>query len=286
MRIKRVPIPQAITASVGEKRKRPEGKVVEEPPMIPCTVEELNHVLDKWIGDGIFRPFTVSRPPTKEERENPLFCKIHNYVKHSTKDCWTLCRLFHKKLRKGTLELTQNEPEVQRNPLPNHKGKGVVAVVIHGNPAEAEESEGSFHPNTIRTFKKNSKFISLFNQLGFWLEERRMATESLMNIAADSGMECFTAESHISQAYLETTNAITFTDEDKWNIQTIANPLYLMATINGIQVRRALVDMGVSFNLIALSILEVVGLTGRTILGTPMEITGFKGSAESTEGYV
>ena len=41
----------------------------------------------------------------------------------------------------------------ERNPLPNHKGKGVVVVVIHRNltDVEAEESEGSFHPNTIRT---------------------------------------------------------------------------------------------------------------------------------------
>ena len=106
MRTKRVPIPQAMTVSVGEKRKRPERKMVEEPPVIPCTVEELNHVLDKWIGDGIVRPFTVSRPLTKEERKNLLFCRIHNYVKHSIKDCWTLHRLFHKKLRKGTQELT------------------------------------------------------------------------------------------------------------------------------------------------------------------------------------
>ena len=87
---------KAMTASVGEKRKRPEGKVTEEPLVIPCTMEELNHVLDKWIGDGVVRPFTVSRPPTEEERKNPLFCRIHNYVKHSTKDCWTIQRLFHK----------------------------------------------------------------------------------------------------------------------------------------------------------------------------------------------
>ena len=139
-----------MTTSVGEKRKRPKGKVFEEPKgkvfeeplVIPCTTEELNYVLDNWIGDGIVRPFTVSRPPTEEERKNPLFCRIHNYVKHSSKDCWTLRSLFHKKLRKGTLELTQKEPEVQRNPLPNHKRKGVVAVVIYGNLAEAKESEG------------------------------------------------------------------------------------------------------------------------------------------------
>ena len=66
MKTKRVPVSQAMTASVGEKRKRLEGKVAKEPPVILYTAKELNHVLDKWIGDGIVKPFTVSRPPTKE----------------------------------------------------------------------------------------------------------------------------------------------------------------------------------------------------------------------------
>ena len=62
--------------SVGEKRKRPDEKVFEEPLVILCTVEELNHVLDKWIRDGVVKPFIVSKPPTEEERKNPLFCRI------------------------------------------------------------------------------------------------------------------------------------------------------------------------------------------------------------------
>ena len=87
---------------------------------------------------------------------------------------------FFKKLREGTLELTQWEPKVQRNPLPNHKGKRVVVVAIHRNlpDAEAEKSEGSFHPNIVR---------SLFNQLRFGPEARRIATESFMSIIANSG---------------------------------------------------------------------------------------------------
>ena len=92
------------------------------------------------------------------------------------------------------MELTQKEPKVLRNLLPNHKGKGVVAVVIHGNPAEAEEFKASFHPITVRTLQKNPKFRLLFNQLGFGPKAKRVATESLMNIAADLRMECFTAE--------------------------------------------------------------------------------------------
>ena len=51
MRTKRLLVPQAMTVLISEKRKRLEGKVVEEPPVIPCTAEELNHVLDEWIGD-------------------------------------------------------------------------------------------------------------------------------------------------------------------------------------------------------------------------------------------
>lgn len=98
-----------MVAFVGEKRKRSEGKTFEEPPMIPCTTAELNHVLNKWIKDRIFKPNQVAKPPTEDERKNPLFCKLHNYVKHATKDCWTLRRLFHKKLREGTLDLTQRE---------------------------------------------------------------------------------------------------------------------------------------------------------------------------------
>ena len=61
-------------------------------------------------------------------------------------------------------------------------------------------------------------------------------------------------------------------------------PLYLIAIINGIQIRRALVDTGTLLNLIVLSTLEAVGLASRRILGAPMEITGFGGLVESTEG--
>ena len=86
---------------------------------------------------------------------------------------------------------------------------------------------------------------------------------------------------------METTNAITFTDEDmEVEHPDHHMPLYLMATINSVQVKRALVDTGASLNLIALSTLEAMGLTGRRILKAPMEITGFGGLVESTEGYV
>ena len=82
---------------------------------------------------------------------------------------------------------------------------------------------------------------------------------------------------------METINAITFMDENM-EVEHLDHrrPLYLIANINGVQIRRALVDTGALLNLIALSTLEAVGLTGRRILGVPMEITGFGGSTELT----
>ena len=115
-----------------------------------------------------------------------------------------------------------------------------------------------------------------------WTRARRVAIESLMNITADSGMECFTTESHASRAFLETTNAITFNDEDmEVEHPDHRRPFYLMATINGVQIRRALVDTGASLNLIALSTLEAMGLVNKRILGVPMEITGFGASLKN-----
>ena len=63
MKTIRVLGPQAMAASMGQKKKRPKGKKFKEPPVIPCTVEELNHVLNKWIEDGIFKPYKVAKPP-------------------------------------------------------------------------------------------------------------------------------------------------------------------------------------------------------------------------------
>ena len=108
-----------------------------------------------------------------------------------------------------------------------------------------------------------------------------------MSIAVDSGMEYFTAESYASRAFLETTNPITFTYEDM-EVEHLDHhrPLYLMANINGVQIRSALVDMRASLNLLALSTLEAVGLVDRRVLRAPMEIIGFGRSIESTKRYM
>ena len=112
---------QAMAVSTGERRRKTEGKEYDTPSPIPCTLKELDVLLDKWIADGIFKPNQVSRKPTEEERRDPYFCCLHNYIQHPIAECWALHRLVHRRIKEGTLELSQQE--VQRNPLPNYKGR-------------------------------------------------------------------------------------------------------------------------------------------------------------------
>ena len=66
-----------------------------------------------------------------------------------------------------------------------------------------------------------------------------------MRIAVDLGVECFTVESHANRAYLETTIAINFIEENmEVEYSNHRRPLYLMATINGVQIKRVLIDTG------------------------------------------
>ena len=111
--------------------------------------------------------------------------------------------------------------------------------------------------------------------------------ESLMSIAANTRVECFMAESHASRAFLETTDAITFINEDmEVKYPDHRRPFYLIATINGIQIIRALVDTGASLNLIALSTLKAIGMSSKRILRALVEITRFGGVVKSTKRYM
>ena len=242
-------------------------------------------LLDKWIADGVFKPNQVSREPTKEERRDPRFCRLHNYVQHPTAECWALCRLVHRRIKEGTLELSQQE--VQRNPLPNHKRKGVATMVIYADPGEDEEENPALPTAIITTLQQSSKFKNLFDQLRLTTKERRIATEALVSIASGARVEYLSAEILEDRVLLQESTEIMFSDEDmEVGYPDHRRPLYLAASINQIPIKRALVDTGASVNLIPLSTLQATGISERKIQGCPMEVTGFDGRSEYTMGHV
>jgi len=98
--------PQAMAVSIGERKRKADGREYEIPLPLLCTPKELDVLLDKWTADGVFKPNQVSREPTEEERKDSRFCRLHNYVQHPTVECWALRRLVHRRIKEGTLELS------------------------------------------------------------------------------------------------------------------------------------------------------------------------------------
>uniref|UniRef100_A0A2N9HNA9 Integrase catalytic domain-containing protein n=1 Tax=Fagus sylvatica TaxID=28930 RepID=A0A2N9HNA9_FAGSY len=254
--------PQALTVSTtaaptGNKRKRPTEKVFEEPPPLPFTVEEMMVIFDKWVKDEVIKLPQINKPPTEEEKRDPKFCRYHRYVHHPTADCRSLRWELNRKIQgryfatlTGAAEGSTSDMEVE----------------------ESAVADTTLTPAAVRTLQKSPKFKSLFNQLGLGPEARNAATEAIIAIAADSGATCFTAEAHASRAFLETTNAVTFTDEDmEVQYPDHRRPLYVSAVIKDVQVRRALVDTGSCLNLIPLSTLKAANIPQHKIQGAPIE---------------
>ena len=86
---------------------------------------------------------------------------------------------------------------------------------------------------------------------------------------------------------MQESSEIVFSDEDiEVRYPDHRRPLYLAASINQIPIKRALVDIGASVNLIPLSTLQTVGISKRKIQGCLMKVIGFEGWGEYTAGHI
>ena len=86
--------------------------------------------------------------------------------------------------------------------------------------------------------------------------------EALVSIASEAGVECLAVETRANKAFLQDTNEITFNDEDmEVGYSDHMRPLYLVASINQIPIKRALVDKGALVNFIPLNTLQAVGIS-------------------------
>jgi hypothetical protein len=131
-------------------------------------LEEMMAILNKWVADGIIKLPEAPKKATEEDKKNPKFCYFHQYVHHSTADCWTLRRKFHEKIQDGTLELPQVKQKVHIDHFLKHKDRAVVLIVIHGNASDVDMDKlaivnSAMTPTAIKTLQRNPKFRSLFN---------------------------------------------------------------------------------------------------------------------------
>ena len=118
-------------------------------------------------------------------------------------------------------------------------------MVICADPGEGEEENLALPAAVITTLYKSSKFKKLFDQLGLTAKKQKIATEALVSIAFRAGIKCLSVEVVDDRAsYRSRVKSLL-----------VMRPLYLAASINQIPIKRALVDIGASVNLIPLSTL-------------------------------
>ena len=122
---------------------------------------------------------------------------------------------------------------MQRNPLLNHKGKGVASIIICVDLGEDEEERPALPTRTITTLQKSFRFKNLFDQLELTANKRRIATKALESITSGMGVECLVTETRADKAFQQDTNEITFSNEDmEIGYSNHKRPLYLAASIN------------------------------------------------------
>ncbi|GKV49084.1 hypothetical protein SLEP1_g55853 [Rubroshorea leprosula] len=201
----------------GQKRR---DRDTASPPPIPFTIEELDVFRDQWIAnDAITLPQSLREPSSDDK-----------------------CNLKQK---------------VDEDPFPSHN-QGAVNVLTHVESVGTSASIVEFLDNApnlfVRALQQTLKFKMLFNQLGLTTEALRRATEAILFIANETRGKCLNSEAHANCAYLESSNAITFTDKDmEAPYPDHRKPLYLSTQINFIGVKHAFIDARSSLNLISLS---------------------------------
>ncbi|KAK9951371.1 hypothetical protein M0R45_006818 [Rubus argutus] len=124
--------------------ERPSYKKKRETfPTISCSNEEFHAILDTMFVDGVIKLPRPQKPPSKEEKNGPRYCRYHQFIGHPSPACQFLRRILHEKINDGTLKLPSKKQVIDDDPLPKRRGKEVCVITADGDHM-MEEDEVSY----------------------------------------------------------------------------------------------------------------------------------------------
>lgn len=128
-------------------------------------------------------------------------------------------------------------------------------------------------------------FKHFYDQLDFSSEQRLAITKSIVELT-DPTKSCDLVEGRTRRKGRFDDNAAVFYVDDERGLPTNHNrPLYVIANVNGVELRRAMLDPGSSINIISLSTLDAVGVPRDNIIRQPIEVSSFRGHKTYTFGF-
>ncbi|XP_050915718.1 uncharacterized protein LOC127130797 [Lathyrus oleraceus] len=112
------------------------------------------------VGVIIPRELPAASPPFHRNHNPNASCAFHaRYIGHSTEDCGALKKRIQELIDQEILSFSEEKPNVKTNPLPNHGGAAVNAVI------EEENAESVLRAEEVKT--SMSVVLQRLEQFGF-----------------------------------------------------------------------------------------------------------------------
>ena len=102
----------------------------EDPPEFPCKAEKVIALVEAWIQDGSLELPEIDRLPIAEDKIHPRYYCYHRKTTHPTMVCYTLRRIFDKRLKRG--EIILDETTVEETHFHHHRETIMTIITEHG----------------------------------------------------------------------------------------------------------------------------------------------------------
>ncbi|XP_019150581.1 PREDICTED: uncharacterized protein LOC109147378 [Ipomoea nil] len=259
-----------IRGSANGKRTRPEARCPYDKPSIHPYRPTPQHPVQEVRAVAPPRP-----PPTEEHTTNedpgkvPKYCRYHKSYTHNTEECYYL-----KKIMEGIIQ--------QGTPPPN-QWRRRSAAREDGDSAGAAECSRSKQPTTDE-------------------DEAQWRQKPVINMIVggpEGGDSANTRKAWARQLYVGTVygreggskkacrEPIVFTDKYLPTGETPhRDELVIAMDVNGVVVRRILVDTGGSVNVLYLETFTKMGLTREQLIPVKTPLAGFTGDSVEAEGSI
>ncbi|KAJ1379934.1 Retrotransposon gag domain [Sesbania bispinosa] len=244
-------------------------------PPLPINRQQVCQLIEEWLKDGTIQP-RVNRPHlSKEQYDDPSYCVLHRTQGHTTTECWTIRRAFHRQVRAGKVLLPEKDKEVNDlhlRPLPEH-GVNVIA-----------SSNGRIHVEEIDE-EDDTEERAL--ALGLRGEAQQEATRALVGLIKIHGGELGAANAPLTRLARLHASAIIFREPTLQGLEFCHNkPLYVEASIEGLKVRRALVDNGSRVNILPSYLFRMLNIPRHRLRTSYITLSMFHGEPMEAQGCV
>ncbi|KAJ1412755.1 hypothetical protein SESBI_20189 [Sesbania bispinosa] len=216
-------------------------------PPVPLARPQICQLEEEWLKDRTLRPRMDKPPLTKEQYDDQAYCILHKASSHTVMECWTIRWAFHKQVKMGRVLLPEAEQgnNLHKRSLPNHSVNMIISSIGRVRIEEIAEDTDTEEGVLSVGQSKTRGFGVLFGQLGLEHDAQKEAAKAIIHIVKKWGGDLSAVNAPLTRLARAHSTTIIFREPANMSPQFYHNrPLYVEATIEGVKVRRALVDNG------------------------------------------